>query len=75
MNVNENTSAQKREAHARRLAKAHGLLLRKSRTRNTEHVSFDGYMLLDTATNVAIAGSWPYSFNLTLDEVEAYFRE
>jgi|CXWL01.1.fsa_nt_gi 2-hydroxychromene-2-carboxylate isomerase len=71
--LNENTSRQQREAKARRIAHAHGLELRKSRTRDVNHVQHGRFMLLDAQTNAVVAGTWPYPHSFTLDDVEDYF--
>jgi hypothetical protein len=61
------------DSHVRRLAKRHGLKLRK--TRNRKRVAdFGGYMLVDES-NDALAGSQPVAFSLTLAAAENYLLD
>ena len=54
------------EAKARRLATSQDLRLMKCRTRNPEAPNFGGFMLIEPMRNLAIAGTdpWPYSLSL-----------
>ncbi len=68
-----NSRAQKvRENAARRWAKRHGLILRKSRAQRLSLDNLGGYMLVDDERNLAVAGE---RYNLDLDDVETILRE
>lgn len=60
------------ENRLRRMADRQGLALVKSRRRDPRALGYGGYMLVDTSTNVAVAGELDSHRALTLDEVEEY---
>lgn len=62
------TLARADDAHLRRLAARHGLILRKSRWRHGSIDNLGGYMLVDPETNGAVAG---VCFDLTGAEAAA----
>ena len=62
----------RRENHLRKLANRQGCGIKKSRVRNP-HLNDRGfYMIIDPYFNSILAGE---KFDMTLDEVEAYFAE
>lgn len=68
-----NTTAA-REARLRRLALRQQLLIRKSRSRNTEAVSHGLYNIANFE-NVAVAGYGFSGHSMVLDEVEVYLSD
>jgi len=58
------------EQRLRRLLKKEGLLLRKSRVRNRQAVSYGGYMIINL-NNVIEAGE---NYSFTLDRVESWLK-
>ena len=62
----------KDERRVRRLARNAGLLLRKSRCRNSEAPGFGGFVLVNPALNGIVAGGGPYAFSLSLETAEAW---
>ena len=62
----------RREARARRKAKAQGLLLRKSRVRTPNVDDFGEYMIVDAYRNFVVRGQ---RFDLTLEDVEGFLKE
>lgn len=60
-----------RESRARRRAIGNGLRVLKSRSRSPDHYAFGGFMIVDTDTNFAVAGSLP-EFCFSLEDVENF---
>ena len=60
----------KREARLRRQATSMGLALRKSRARDPDRLDYGCYVIVDRNTGCRLAGTYPYAFSLTLDDVE-----
>jgi hypothetical protein len=60
----------KREAQLRRWADDLGLVLRKSRARDTCRMDYGCYRLEDRATGQKVTGTYPYAYSLDLDGVE-----
>jgi len=71
--VQEARQEKAREARLRRLAAKYGLILRKSRAKNWSVDNQQGYALIDIYGGYNVANS--ARFDLTLDDVEEYFRE
>ena len=63
------------ETVARRLARRQGLKLERSRSRTPSDPTYGGYMLVDVATGVVVAGGSPVPYFLSLDDVAAYLRD
>ena len=66
------TTEKSREARLRRIAKHYDLELRKSRTQNWHIDDCGQYQIADPHINGIVAGS---RFDMTLDDVEEYFRD
>ena len=62
------------ETRVRQLARKQALSLVKSRSRHRERPDFGGFMIVDDATNVAVAGASPFAFSLSLAEAEEWLR-
>lgn len=60
-----------RENRLRRMANRQRLQIHKSPRRDTYAVDYGLYMISDF-DNCAVAGSSPFDYSLTLDEVELY---
>lgn len=78
--VNNSTAATERadkvrENRLRRMAQRQGLRLDKSRRRDPRAADYGCYMIVDAATNMAVAGSGPIGPSLGLDDVELYLTE
>lgn len=69
------TSTKVRENRLRRMAERQGLLLQKSKRRDTRAVDFGGYMLVDIQTNGVVLGSGAFAFSADLDDVETYLTK
>ena len=67
-----------REQKLRREARRQGLIATKGR--NVHNAGYPvndfpvGWMIVDAATNIAIAGHSPYEYSLSLEEAEAYIN-
>ncbi|MFF0909728.1 hypothetical protein ACFWZW_03445 [Microbacterium enclense] len=68
------TTPAAREARLRRLALQQHLVLRKSRSRNTDAVGHGLYNIADFE-NVAVAGYGLSGHSMTVDEVEVYLSD
>lgn len=64
------TADKVRENRLRRAAERQGLRLVKSRRRDPRAIGFGGFMLVDVATNSAVAGEVDSARALDLDQVE-----
>jgi hypothetical protein len=64
-----------RENRARRVAHRRGYELKKSRRRDPRALEYNGYMLVDTLTNVVVYGATPIAFAATLEDIEEYLSE
>jgi hypothetical protein len=62
----------RREAKARRMAKAQGYALRKSRARTFSGNNLGGYMIVDPNLNAVVCGE---RYDLTLEDVEEFLRQ
>lgn len=62
-----------RERRLRRLARANGMRLMKSRCRTPSRVDYLGFMLVDDR-NCVVAGAGAFAFSMQLDDVEAWFH-
>lgn len=60
----------RREARLRRWAAGMGLVLRKSRARDTCRMDFGCYRIEERGTGRKVAGTYPYAYSLDLDGVE-----
>lgn len=60
------------EARARRVAKRHGHIARKSRWRRDSCDNFGDFMLIEAARNICIGGP---RFDMTAEQVIDYFTE
>ncbi len=70
MATDEETAAAKgREARLRREATKMGLVLRKSRARDTCRMDFGCYRI-ESRDGRPVAGNYPYPYSLTIDGVE-----
>ncbi len=65
----------RREARLRRLASSMGLALRKSRARDASRMDFGCYKIISVRGNYVVAGGFPYTYSLSLDEVAAVLEE
>ena len=63
------------ENRLRRALDRRGLQLQKSRRRDPRAIDFGGYMIVDPATNTAVAGSAPIAFAMSLADVEAWLKD
>ena len=63
-----------REARLRRAAARHGLILSRSRTRDTRALDYGRYWLFAADSDVAVFGAKNGRPNATLDEIEAYLN-
>ncbi len=59
-----------RETRLRRVAADMGLALRKSRARDPNRLDYGCYRIEDSRSGCRIAGTYPYAYSLTLDDVE-----
>ena len=59
-----------REARLRRLAASMGLALAKSRARDPDRMDYGCFVIVDRRTGCRLAGTYPYAYSLTLDDVE-----
>jgi hypothetical protein len=59
-----------REAHLRDRAREAGLKLVKDPSRDPDHLTYGGFMLIHLAGNWVVAGSQPLPYFLDLDDVE-----
>lgn len=76
MSSNMETAIDKsREARARRVAAKLGLALRKSCTRDSCRMDYGCFRIVDPKTGRVLAGTYPYAYSLTLDQVEATLEE
>jgi hypothetical protein len=57
------------------MARCHGLALRKSGRRDPRAIDYGMYAIIDADSNRIVAGAASGQFNLTLDDVEAYFTD
>jgi hypothetical protein len=64
-------SQKAREDRCRRALRRRGLALQKSRRRDLAMPDDGGYMVVDPAQNVAVAGSSPIPYAMSLADVEA----
>ncbi len=67
--------AKVRENRLRRMAERRGLLLRKSRRRDSGAVDFGGFILVDARTNDVVFGSHPITYSANLDDVEKFLTK
>ena len=63
------------EQTIRRLAKREGYLLRKSRSRAPQDLSYDGYMLIEPSRNFAVLGVSPWPFSADLEDIHAWLTQ
>ena len=56
-------------------AARNGYIVRKSRSRNPSAPGFGGFMLVDSATNVAVCGTTPFSFSADLEDIAGYLDD
>ena len=63
------------ERRARRVAKAQGYSLVKSRARDPRSYQFGGYMIVDDHLNAVVAGGSPLAYSMTLDDVVDWLEE
>ncbi len=63
------------ENRCRRALDRRGLTLQKSRRRDPKAIDYGGYMIVDAATNTAVAGASPIAFSMSLDDVEAWLKD
>ncbi len=61
-----------RENRLRRMAERQGLGLLKSRRRDPHANDFGRFMIYDAEKNYLVAGGWPVSYSLDLDDVEDF---
>lgn len=73
--MNSRRVVKRKEDLLRRSLKQMGYLLSKSRTRNPQLLGYGGYMIVDMDTNFVVMGASPFSFSLTLDDVESFIRD
>lgn len=73
--MNSRRTVELKEGSLRRSLKRMGYRLKKNRTRDPRVPSFGGYMILDLCTNCVVMGASPFSFSLTLDDVESFIRD
>ncbi len=59
-----------RETRLRRVATSMGLALCKSRARDPDRMDYGCYHIVDRNTGCRLAGTYPYAYSLTLDDVE-----
>lgn len=64
-----------RETRARRSAVRAGLTLRKSRTREPSAADWGTFMLVDTATDAAVAFGLQSGYDLSIEDVERALAE
>lgn len=60
----------RRETRLRRLAADMGLALSKSRARDPNRLDYGCYRIVNSETGSCIAGTYPYAYSLTIDDVE-----
>lgn len=63
-----------RENRLRRKCERMGYLLVKSRAKDSDSYSFGGYMILDAWTNDILAGSDPYEYSMSIDDLERFIK-
>lgn len=63
------------ENRLRLIAQRRGLLLQKSRRRDTNALDYGRFMLVDFASNTVVAGGEPYAYSLSLADVEALLTQ
>ena len=73
--MNNQRVVEQKEDMLRKNLKRRGYLLRKSRIRNPQVPGFGGYMIVDMNTNFVVMGASPFTFSLTLDDVESFVRD
>jgi hypothetical protein len=54
------------------MAQRQGLRLDKSRRRDPNAIEFGGFMLVDPDNNSAVAGSEPFAYSMSAEEVESW---
>ena len=64
-----------REKRLRRRLLKIGYILKKNKVRNALVLGYDGYMIVNAFSNFVEAGSDPYMFSLSLDDVETFTTE
>ena len=62
------------EAELRRRLQLLGYELRRSPVTDRKHPAYAGYMIVDTARHVVVAGYDPFAFSLDLDGVEDWLK-
>lgn len=65
----------RREARCRRLAAKMGVAVRKSCTRDADRMDYGCYRIVDPKAGTILAGTYPYSYSLTLDMLEGTLLE
>jgi hypothetical protein len=63
------------ENRLRRMARRQGLLLAKSRRRDTRAVDWGTYRLVDTNSGAVVCGDTANGFGMSLEEIEAALNE
>ncbi|MDF2809899.1 MAG: hypothetical protein K0S56_930 [Microvirga sp.] len=61
-----------KENRLRLTAERRGFKLKRSRRRDPQAVDFGGYMLVDIRADTVVLGGGVFSFQASLEEVEAY---
>jgi len=74
MKNNEESKFKVRENRARRQLHRQGFTLKKNRSRNPQTWN-NGYMIVNTSTNMLEAGYTGNGFDMDLDEVETFVKE
>lgn len=59
------------EDRLRRMANRQGLIILKSRTRDTRALTYGGWMVCDGNGNI-IGGGHPHGYSMSVDEIERY---
>lgn len=67
-------AVQKREAELRQGLNLLGFQLRRSPVQNPAHPAHAGYMIVNTAQHIVVAGYEPFAYSLDLDGVADWLR-
>lgn len=73
--MNSRRTVERKEGSLRQSLKRMGYRLKKNRIKDPLVPGFGGYMILDLGTNCVVMGASPFSFSLTLDDVESFIRD
>jgi len=71
-NASDARNEKARESRLRGTARRQGYALVKSRTRREDAFEFGRFFIIDADRNSVVAGTYPVTFSMDLDDVEAW---